>query len=69
MLILDSSQVEDIIRLFQDDFIIEPKTIRYAVESKRLFQALDNETLIKVDFHVGESIPGELNRSVKAELF
>ena len=39
------------------------------MESKRLFQALDNETLIKVDFHVGESIPGELNRSVKAQLF
>ena len=34
-----------------------------AVKERRLFQALDNETFVKVDFHVGEGIPGELSRS------
>jgi hypothetical protein len=34
-----------------------------------MFQALHKDTLIKADFHVGERVDGELERSVVLELF
>ncbi len=34
-----------------------------AIENERLFQAIDKRSMIKIDFHVGEKIPGELSRS------
>ena len=34
-----------------------------------MFQALHRELMIKADFHVGEDVPGELDRSQRVELF
>lgn len=39
-----------------------------AAGSRSLFTALDQTTNIKVDFHVGESVPGELARARRLEL-
>jgi hypothetical protein len=39
-----------------------------AIEQKGLFQAIDKLSMIKIDFHVGEKIPGELGRSTRREL-
>jgi hypothetical protein len=47
--------------------INEPAALE-AIRNRRLFQAIDQESLIKVDFHVGEKIPGELGRSRLREL-
>lgn len=38
--------------------------VRDSVQRKKMFQALDKETRIKVDFHVDEMIEGELSRSL-----
>lgn len=42
--------------------------IEDAVKHGHIFQALHEETMIKVDFHVGEAIHGELDRSKKEEI-
>ena len=40
-----------------------------AIESRRMFQLLDMDQVIKLDLYVRCLIPGELDRSVPAELF
>jgi len=49
-------------------FIVDRAAIEDAVRHKGIFQALHEETMIKVDFHVGEAIQGELNRSHNEEI-
>ena len=39
-----------------------------AIERNGLFQAIDEQSMIKIDFHVGEKIPGELGRSTLREI-
>lgn len=51
------------------EFLIEGLAVLEAIGSRGLFQALHKETLIKADFHVGERIEGELDRSVVREIF
>ena len=50
------------------EFLIDPAAMEDAVKRKGLFQVLDKETFIKVDFHVGEAVPGELSRSCMVEI-
>ena len=57
-----------IVNQLQDTFYINEDSILSAIENQRMFQALHMETFIKVDFHVGEAIPGELSRSVTLEI-
>jgi len=51
-----------------EKFIIDPIAIEDAVQRKGIFQALHEDTMIKVDFHVGEAIEGELERSQSEEV-
>jgi hypothetical protein len=44
-------------------------TARRAIESRQMFQVLDVDEVIKLDLYVRCLIPGELDRSIKAELF
>ena len=39
-----------------------------AIERHGLFQAIDEQSMIKIDFHVGEKIPGELQRGTRREI-
>ena len=58
-------------QLIQDlsqKFIVEPDAIKEAARPEGIFQALHEETMIKVDFHVGEAIKGELSRSKREEI-
>ena len=58
-------------QLIQDlsqKFIVDRSAIEEAVRRKSIFQALHEETIIKVDFHVGEAIKGELDRSHSEEI-
>jgi hypothetical protein len=57
--------------LIQDlskQFIVDRDAAEDAVRHKGIFQALHEETMIKVDFHVGEAIQGELLRSKSEEI-
>lgn len=63
------AQVERLIGLLATDFLVDADLIRRAAAQSKMFQALDRQTGIKVDFHVGEDVPGELGRSVVLELF
>src|SRR5690606_15817229 len=46
-----------------------PYSAHASMKSHSMFQGLDTITMFKFDFHVGERIPGELNRTVVRELF
>ncbi len=62
------SALVTLITRLSESFYVEPDSVEDAVRRGSIFQALDEKTLIKVDFHVGESIPGELERSKVEEL-
>ena len=66
---LSTEEAERLISALQDDYFISPDTIRDAVSEQRMFQALDNETCIKIDFHVGEGVPDEFTRTKEVKLF
>lgn len=51
------------------DFIVDRPGIQASIASTAMFQVLHESTFMKVDFHVGPRIPGELDRSVVAELY
>lgn len=63
----DRMQVEPLVALFSPSYLISKESVDDAVLSQGMFQALDLETFIKIDFHVGELVPGELNRSQNVE--
>lgn len=50
------------------NFLVDSETAEDAVLGGGIFQALDEETMIKIDFHVGEAIQGELERSRQEEI-
>jgi hypothetical protein len=43
-------------------YFIDFPTAKDAIERSSLFQAVDERSMVKIDFHVGEKIPGELER-------
>jgi hypothetical protein len=49
-------------------YLIDEQIAREAIRGNRLFQAIDEKSMIKIDFHVGEKIPGELARSMRCEI-
>lgn len=60
--------LEELIAELSRKFIVDRIAIEDAVRNKGIFQALHEETMIKVDFHVGEAIEGELSRSKREEI-
>lgn len=65
-------ELESLARLHQElegEFLLDLEAARRAADRRAMFQALHRELIIKVDFHVGESCPGELERSRKVTLF
>lgn len=55
--------------LGESDFIFDEKSIRSAVSDHGMFQLLDSVESLKLDIYPREMIPGELKRSVLAEIF
>jgi hypothetical protein len=62
------SSLDHLIKELSVKFIVDPLAVKDAVSRGRLFQALHEETMMKIDFHVGEAIEGELARSRKEEI-
>jgi hypothetical protein len=50
-------------------YLIDEQTAMDAIRRNSIFQAIDEASMIKIDFHVGEKIPGELERSLYREIF
>jgi hypothetical protein len=50
------------------NYLIDRQVALDAIRRKSIFQAIDGQSAIKIDFHVGEKIPGELQRSTRQEL-
>jgi len=55
--------------LEESDFIFDEASIRSAVSARGMFQLLDSVDSLKLDIYPRELIPGELSRSVLAEVF
>jgi hypothetical protein len=55
--------------LSQAGFHFSEHSARQAIASRRMFQLLDVEQVIKLDLYLACLIPGELDRSVRTELF
>ena len=66
---LDASQGESLTERLHTEFLVEPDVLQDAVRRGRMFQALHRTTFVKVDFHVGERIEGELERSRVRSVF
>lgn len=56
-------QMAPLIILLDESFDIDHEAAFKALLSDDMFQVMDPKRFIKVDFHVGEAIPGELERS------
>lgn len=63
------NRISSLIGALASKFLIDPDEIRRAITKDDMFQALDLNTFIKIDFHVGEAVPGELQRSIPREVF
>ena len=48
--------------LLGDDFYFSVEGCREAIDEQSLFQAIDKETMFKVDFHLSDIVPGALDR-------
>jgi len=63
------SVLDELILLLDENFLVDKDLVLDAVRRKSIFQGLHKKSIIKVDFHVGEAIPGELERSQSEEIF
>jgi len=73
-LVLDRDRVlairdEFLSSLSDAGFLFSEQTAHRAIESRQMFQLLDMDQVIKLDLYVRCLIPGELDRSVRTELF
>jgi hypothetical protein len=50
-------------------YLVDEQLAMDAIRRNSIFQAIDEASMIKIDFHVGEKIPGELERSLHREIF
>jgi hypothetical protein len=66
---VDQPETRTLLGRLSQGYLIHEQAVRDAIEGHGLFQAIDEESLVKVDFHVGEKIPGELSRSRPVEAF
>ncbi len=75
---LDLVLDRDCVLAVQDEFLsalshagfhFSERTARRAIGSREMFQLLDMDQVIKLDLYVRCLIPGELDRSVRTELF
>ena len=65
-----SAELESFIGLLDSsDFIYDAESISTAVAERGMFQLLDSFESLKLDIYPRELIPGELKRSMMAEVF
>ncbi len=65
----DQPEARELLDTLSSGYLISESAAQEAIRTCRLFQAIDQESLVEIEFHVGEKIPGELGRSRPRELF
>jgi hypothetical protein len=65
----DSAFPHHLDSIFGDRYFYNKDTIERAIERKGMFALIDAEYSLKLDFHVGQAVPGELSRSVRKEVY
>jgi hypothetical protein len=66
---IDQPETKLLLDRLSKGYIVHEQAVRDAIRARALFQAIDEESLVKIDFHVGEKIPGELGRSTHRQIF
>ncbi len=59
--------VAALITVLENEYYIDPAMVHEAVRNNSMFNAMDLKTSFTIDFHIGESIPGELSRAQMTE--
>ena len=67
-LAVDQPETKALLNRLSSGYFIHEQAAMDAIKSRALFQAIDEVTLVKIDFHVGEKIPGELGRTQRREV-
>ena len=67
-LAIDAPETAALLERLSRGYFINRQVIQDAIRRNSIFQALEEETGMKIDFHVGEKIPGELQRSRHLEV-
>jgi hypothetical protein len=60
---MDADVIDELCRRLSAVFVVHRESVCEAIRRKDMFQALDTDNSVKIDFHVGEGVPGELSRS------
>ena len=64
----DRPETKALLNRLSSGYLIHEQAAMEAIQSNGLFQAIDEASFLKIDFHVGEKIPGELARSRRREV-
>jgi hypothetical protein len=64
----DRPETKALLNRLSSGYFIDLPIARDAIERKGLFQAIDELSMIRIDFHVGEKISGELVRGTLREV-
>ncbi len=64
----EKPETQSLLERLSSGYIIHEQAAREAIASQSRFQAIDEVSMLKIDFHVGEKIPGELGRTTRCEV-
>jgi Nucleotidyl transferase AbiEii toxin, Type IV TA system len=67
-LTVDQPETRALLSRLSSGYLIHEQAVMDAIKGRALFQAIDEVSMVKIDFHVGEKIPGELGRSKHREV-
>ena len=67
-LALDRPETGKLLDRLASRYLLDTSVATDAIERHGRFQAIDQQSMIKIDFHVGEKIPGKLGRSTRREI-
>ncbi|MGP0068329.1 MAG: nucleotidyl transferase AbiEii/AbiGii toxin family protein [Isosphaeraceae bacterium] len=67
-LTVDQPETKELLNRLSSGYLIHQQAAMDAIKGRALFQAIDELSMVKIDFHVGEKIPGELGRSRRREV-
>ena len=69
VVVLSKDQITALVNRLENRFFVDSRCVLSEFGVSEMFQAIHRETAMKVDFHLGELIQGELQRVTKQELY
>ena len=64
----EKPETQSLLERLSSGYLIHEQAAREAIANHSIFQAIDEVSMIKIDFHVGEKIPGELGRTRRCDV-